>query len=179
MFATPNIALIALGTSFFLAITLATRLHFKSVSMSAGMMAISFLSACGICNFCWQVFEAVNYSAVSAVLICTAWLLFISAILATRSKNLKLAFDHHGTPQEIVTSGPFRYLRHPFYTSYVIFWAGCALAALNTAGFIFPGLLLAFYIRAARSEEQFLEKSDLSAQYQDYKSQLSWPWSRP
>lgn len=49
----------------------------------------------------------------------------------TRSHNQRrpgIAFTH-GAPEALVTSGAYQVARHPFYLSYLLFWAGVAVVA--------------------------------------------------
>src|SRR6476620_6047356 len=57
-----------------------------------------------------------------------AAVLFRAALCATRNKSLSVAFSRTTAPA-LVQSGPYRYIRHPLYTSYVIFWISCAFAS--------------------------------------------------
>src|SRR4051794_39887303 len=59
---------------------------------------------------------------VSSIGLCLlALALFASACRATRGRPLPLAFDP-APAARIVTNGPYRYVRHPFYISYSITW---------------------------------------------------------
>lgn len=60
------------------------------------------------------------------------------------------------TPREIVTVGPYRYVRHPIYASNLILLAGMTIA--GGSGWMAANWLslLAFYIFIARAEEQEL-----------------------
>src|SRR5690242_14840909 len=62
-----------------------------------------------------------------ALQLASTWL-FWSAIAAPPAARLLLAFDP-GPPEGLVRHGPYRIVRHPFYTSYVLFWLGWSLAA--------------------------------------------------
>jgi protein-S-isoprenylcysteine O-methyltransferase Ste14 len=54
---------------------------------------------------------------------------------------------------ELVTDGPYRYVRHPIYTGLLLGVAGTSLA-LNLAGLIVCALLAGYFTYAARVEER-------------------------
>jgi protein-S-isoprenylcysteine O-methyltransferase Ste14 len=93
--------------------------------------------------------------------------LFWRAVRVTRGK---LAACGQGcVSPEVVTSGPYRYIRHPFYASYNLAWL---------AGFVATGwwplaivtiVMAALYERFAREEESGLSASALGGQYGEYR----------
>ncbi|SMB77749.1 Protein-S-isoprenylcysteine O-methyltransferase Ste14 [Deinococcus hopiensis KR-140] len=95
--------------------------------------------------------------------------LFTSAMRTLRARQLTLAFSTD-TPNTLIANGPYRVIRHPFYTSYLIAW---------TAGFVAtsqPWLLLTvlamgtLYVFAARQEEAKFRDSPLATAYEAYAS---------
>jgi protein-S-isoprenylcysteine O-methyltransferase Ste14 len=84
--------------------------------------------------------------------------LFASACRATRAQPLPLAFDP-ARAARIVTEGPYRYVRHPFYISYSLTWLAGALATSWWPAWLMAGLMLCAYACAAASEEQALLRS--------------------
>src|SRR4051794_3354446 len=87
-----------------------------------------------------------------------ALVLFASACRATRGQPLPLAFDPARTAR-IVTNGPYRYVRHPFYISYSITCLAGALATSWWPAWLTAGLMLCAYAWAAASEERDLLRS--------------------
>ena len=76
--------------------------------------------------------------------------------------------DEADRPAEIVTWGPYRWVRHPFYTAFLValgagFLAGPHLLTLGTLVYGLVGLTL-----TARREEQHLGSSQLGETYTDY-----------
>lgn len=97
-----------------------------------------------------------------------AALLFRWGLRSIARKNLGLAFSGI-VPPEVVQHGPYRYVRHPLYTAYSIFWLTCAFL---TASFVVGALALSivvFYALAARSEERDILRSSLGPAYCDYR----------
>ena len=86
--------------------------------------------------------------------------LFWWAALHTRYLRLGIAFaPDRGIP--IQTRGPYRWVRHPFYVSYMLFWVAGALACGQPALLITLLVMCLFYFPAIRKEEsELLARSD-------------------
>jgi protein-S-isoprenylcysteine O-methyltransferase Ste14 len=70
--------------------------------------------------------------------------------------------------QELVTEGPYRYIRHPMYTGFFTLGIGFFLLAANwMVGIIYTGTLLVMYLaRVSREEEMMLDRfGDTYRQY--------------
>ena len=94
-------------------------------------------------------------------------MLFRAALGATRNKSLSVAFSRTTAPA-LVQSGPYRYVRHPLYTSYVIFWISCALVSGTSLVAILVTAIVVLYVVAARMEEQDIMGSELGPAYRTY-----------
>ena len=72
-------------------------------------------------------------------------------------------------PESIVQAGPYRYIRHPFYSSYLI--ANLALlAAFPVIWTLLAAIVnFAFFIHGARTEERNLSDGPLGPAYAEYK----------
>ena len=97
-----------------------------------------------------------------------AWLFFL-AVRANRARRLSVAFTTD-VPEHLVSSGPYRYIRHPFYTSYCLTWLASAVVAHSV-------LLLASFVCmtrlsrwAARFEERKFSESGLASVYRRYRA---------
>ncbi len=149
--------------------------HFRSTGkMPPGMRLISLLSLAGFSLFTarlvMQPQGAVPASqTIAALLLFTASLaLFGWTIRATRQTPPTLAFDTD-QPDFLLKHGPYRYVRHPFYLSYMLFWVGTAAASSALLAWATPMLMLALYQHAASREEQKFAASGLSAAYTAYR----------
>jgi len=60
--------------------------------------------------------------------------------------------------QKVISSGPYRYVRHPMYAGFVLYVIGTALMLGSWVGFTFGLLLIAAVARRAIFEEQTLER---------------------
>ena len=100
---------------------------------------------------------------------------FWSAVKASRQARLRYAFDN-ALPSSVVTAGPYKYIRHPFYTAYMAFWFAWAIAVWSIWALVPAATMAALYLIAARFEEKLLSSSGLSSAYVQYKSQTGMFW---
>lgn len=107
--------------------------------------------------------------AVAALLYVSALTLFWWAIRSNRARPLSAAFSTD-TPQHVMQRGPYGFIRHPFYCSYLMTW-GAGVVATGRL-WLLPTFLvmLAIYWRAASLEEAKFARSPLAVAYQDYRS---------
>lgn len=82
------------------------------------------------------------------------------------AKQLDFAFsDNVG---KIVTTGPFAYVRHPFYLSYILVWLGSSILFNSIFLWITLIYLTTLYFTSAKIEEEVYLKSEYSREYRDY-----------
>ena len=107
---------------------------------------------------------------VAVALYGTALALFWWAIATHRQNRLSAVFSSD-LPTELVDRGPYRYVRHPFYSSYLLTW----LAGVPASGMLWLlgtfVVMFAIYLKAARMEEDKFRRSNLAAAYDAYRSQ--------
>ena len=91
--------------------------------------------------------------------------LFWCAVPQAASAKLNIAFTDT-RPAILLTNGPYAYVRHPFYASYLLYWA--AGAAMST--WLWPSVLImgSFYAMAIVQEENSFRHSPLAATYTAY-----------
>jgi protein-S-isoprenylcysteine O-methyltransferase Ste14 len=72
-------------------------------------------------------------------------------------------------PTSLTTAGPYRLVRHPIYTAYLLAW--CAGAAIAAQPWLLVGVLCMglFYLSAALQEEKSFLVSALAAPYLEYR----------
>jgi len=73
------------------------------------------------------------------------------------------------TPQFIWTSGPYAYIRNPFYASYLLSYIGAALMFPGLTAFAVVAAMIAYFVSAARFEERKFASSPLAAEYAAYR----------
>jgi len=73
------------------------------------------------------------------------------------------------TPQFLWTSGPYAYIRNPFYSSYMLSYFAAAIMFPGVVSFaVVVGMIFYFYA-AARHEERKFGRSQLATEYDAYR----------
>lgn len=82
------------------------------------------------------------------------------------------------TPQFIWTSGPYKYIRNPFYASYLLSYIGAAMMFPGVAAFAVVAAMILYFASAARFEERKFASSPLAAEYEAYRRRTGRfiPW---
>jgi protein-S-isoprenylcysteine O-methyltransferase Ste14 len=153
--------------------------HFVSRTMPQGTRVISVAVAITTVFYILLVFSAEQplWTQVAGfVLQLAAGVLFFAAIAASREARLEYVFTSE-KPRGLVESGPYRHIRHPFYTSYIVFWSGWALATWSLYSLVPLAIFVVAYVIAARNEEQKFAETPMAASYAAYKQRagLFWP----
>jgi protein-S-isoprenylcysteine O-methyltransferase Ste14 len=110
--------------------------------------------------------EASVWAGVSLYLL--AHVLFWWSLLVHGAKRPAFAFAAV-PPASLTQSGPYRLIRHPIYTSYVIVWLAGVVAAGQPWLLLTVGWMSWFYFQAARQEEQSFAGSAFADEYQAYR----------
>ncbi|MCB5945402.1 isoprenylcysteine carboxylmethyltransferase family protein [Acidocella sp. KAb 2-4] len=168
------------ATLCFAAFSWGVRGHFRSTgAMPLGMKITSLLSLALFGGFLWHLAHGLGAAWFVSIVLFTASLgVFATAILASRRTPPTLAYDTDA-PNFLLKHGPYRYVRHPFYLAYVLFWFGTALAVHSLAGWLAPVVMTALYVDAASREERKFATSDLAASYAAYRARAGMFWPRP
>lgn len=101
-----------------------------------------------------------------------------AAVRATTNSKLSLAFSGD-VPTNLNRSGPYRFIRHPFYTSYSLTWLAAAVASSHPAAFVALFIMAAFYLSAARQEERKFQSSSLAESYRQYRKSTGMFFPHP
>jgi protein-S-isoprenylcysteine O-methyltransferase Ste14 len=175
-----DILLTALGLVTVGSYAVMGRGHFKSRSMPLGANLISLaalLSLAIYLGLLWSS-EAPLLAQLAGLIIGALGLwLFYRTIAASRDRGLHFAFDPDN-PVSLVTTGPYRVVRHPFYTSYLIFWVAMTVGAWSIWGIVVLGLLTAMYSFAARTEEAKFAATPMAADYTEYRKRAGMFWPK-
>ncbi len=158
------------GTACFASFSWGVKKHFRSTGkMPAGMQLISLLSFAGYLSFLVRLMlqPVIGGAIASLGLFLLSLALFNWTISATKRTPPTLAFDTD-KPVFLLLHGPYQYVRHPFYLSYMLFWTGTALAFSSTLGWLTPLVMLLVYQHAAQREEHKFAQSDFAADYAKY-----------
>jgi len=141
---------------------------------SSGTMGVRFLLLGGIMlgfmfagRIPMQVFRihTTEFEAAGA-LFCIIGLLFATWARIVLGRNWGMPMTLHDDPQ-LITSGPYQYVRHPIYTGLIAMWIGTALVFPPT---VIPGTAIIVYsIVSALREERDMEQRFPDA-YPEYKT---------
>lgn len=84
-----------------------------------------------------------------------------------RDHRLTFAYTRD-TPTFLIDAGPYRYVRHPFYTAYTMCYLGAPIALL--AWWLLPTAIFMFFVyrQSAVMEERKFAGSELQAAYSAY-----------
>lgn len=150
--------------------------HFSSPQMPSGAKVISLAVIATAAAFTWLIWT--RQPPVAVVLVGLALqiasnALFWWAIAASKRARLRFAFDPEG-PRGLVTEGPYAHVRHPFYTSYLMFWSGWAIATGAVLSALPVVLFGVIYVMAARAEERLFLGSDMAGDYARYRGRTGF-----
>lgn len=165
--------LLILGFSaVLLAFQLALGGHFRHSGPLAPQMRLLVVLCLGV----WMGAVVVLYRrgapplaelAPAVILLCLAALLFAVTKATTPPRILPAAFAPE-SPVSLIEGGPYRFIRHPFYVAYALYWIGLAFAAPHPG--VIAGVLgiLGAYVFLARREERRLLQGPLGPGYREY-----------
>src|SRR5205823_5628069 len=94
--------------------------------------------------------------------------LFVWAVRTVRRTPLTYVFSGD-RPTFLITGGPFRLLRNPFYTSYLLAYAYAVVASGNPWLLGVLGWMAAVYVAAALKEERKFQAGPLRDEYLLYR----------
>jgi protein-S-isoprenylcysteine O-methyltransferase Ste14 len=164
---------LAAGFVCFAAFSWGAKSHFRQTGrIPPGTYLISVLTVTGFLWFAWRVVIQRPSSAWEAALalFILSLTLFAWTVNATRRTPPTLAFDID-EPSFLLKHGPYQYVRHPFYASYLLFWTATALATPGLLPWLAPLVMLLVYWNAARREERKFASSSLASAYQRYRAE--------
>ncbi len=136
---------------------------------ASGAWVISLVSWMVFVLFVWRLgVEPLSRAwMLSPVLFAASMAGWAWAVRHTKATPPTLAFTGDA-PRTLFDGGPYRWVRHPFYTSYMLFWVGTALATDDAIGWPVMALIGALYWVAARYEEGKFIRSGLADDYRAY-----------
>lgn len=105
----------------------------------------------------WTRHEIYLWSALGVALQSISVFLFGWCIGTSGRRNLSLAFGDSRSTQ-LLTDGPYSVVRHPFYTSYIVFWIGGIAVACSVFTIAMALVMIVIYFYAARREDEVLAK---------------------
>lgn len=109
-----------------------------------------------------------DVAEVIAVTLCLGSIGLISLTLGTHRRKLALWHQHNDAPEEIVTYGAYRYVRHPFYAAFIMTLFASFVLCLS----VWSALLLVYGVfglnMTAAREEARLRESAFGELYRAY-----------
>ena len=93
--------------------------------------------------------------------------LFWATIQVTKKRPLTVIFSTD-EPAFLFEHGPYRYIRHPYYTSYLLTYLASAMLSSSPLPSICCCTAFCLYLYGARGEEKKFLSSGLATQYQLY-----------
>ncbi|MEM8540060.1 MAG: isoprenylcysteine carboxylmethyltransferase family protein [Pseudomonadota bacterium] len=148
------------------------KFHFESGALEAGAKLISIMVITGAIVFTaltWALAQPPTIQFLGCLLQGLSLVLFWVTIRETRNAQLLAAFTDKN-PGSLVTSGPYRFVRHPFYSSYLLFWFGWAVATANIWSLVLFAIMCVIYWRAAEQEEDKFKNTSMAEEYASFKA---------
>jgi protein-S-isoprenylcysteine O-methyltransferase Ste14 len=154
--------------------------HFVGEKTPGAVHVINALSVTASAVFLFAVWktDVPNWRrAVGFLLHLSAISLFVSAILATRQNRPALAFAGK-RPNHVFSWGPYAYIRHPFYTAYLLFWLGCVVATSSFVMVVLFVSLATIYTLAALGEERNFLRSSMRDEFEAFRNTTGFFWPK-
>lgn len=121
-----------------------------------------------------SIHEMVNAAPMSTVPLVTLLIIEVTCGLIywwaapiARKASLTLAFSHD-QPKELIKSGPYRLVRHPFYFSYLLNYFSIAILVRGPWTLLMAVFMTVIYGSAARHEERKFLSGPLGEAYREY-----------
>jgi len=147
------------------------RFSFFKVNSGAPRLTV-FLYDCAVTiQIITTLYFVISVTNIAFLFIYFSIFLYIIALIIfwwaiVTAKSLDFAFSNK--VGNIITTGPFRFFRHPFYVSYILVWLSSTLLFKSPILWITLLYLIAFYILSARKEEKVILQSEYSTEYEKY-----------
>lgn len=139
-----------------------------------------------ITRFCGLFFGVLHFALIASqgviqpllallatILYVASLFLFWWSVYTNRAKPLSALFSPD-LPMHFVSRGPYAWIRHPFYTSYLLTWlAGVAATGHLWLSFTVLVMITIYYKAAVLEEKKFFQTS-LASLYEAYKSRTGF-----
>ena len=94
---------------------------------------------------------------------------FLSAIEAARRTRLQRSFIDEPLPDRLITDGPFRWVRHPFFAGYILGALAAPVAIESVVLWLLGSLMVGITVSAAIREERVWLASPMGDKYREYR----------
>ncbi len=150
----------------------AMRNHFNMPGeVPNGTRIISFLVIASAALFgflTWTLQQPAFAQIIGLAVLLASYGLYWLTIGESSEAKLLSAFDEKN-PHGLLKTGPYGYVRHPFYTSYLLLWGGWAIACWNIWAIVPVVGMAATYWAASRDEEGKFSTTAMADDYAEYK----------
>jgi protein-S-isoprenylcysteine O-methyltransferase Ste14 len=109
------------------------------------------------------------FVVVAVIMYTLSVLLYLAAIESARRTRLQRSFIDHPLPDRLITDGPYRWVRHPFGTGYLLGALAPAIAIDDVRMLIVALPLVAATVSAAVREERVWLASARGDEYREYR----------
>lgn len=135
---------------------------FQDVSVLIGLTHAIGLLVLNSATDLWAMVGIGMYSVALA--------LFLSAIEAARRTPITRTFVYEPRCDTILSTGPYRIIRHPIYVAYSLAWLAAPVATQNWALGLTAAFMIGCYIFSAHEEERLLATGTHAAEYEQYRA---------
>ncbi|HDN79166.1 MAG TPA: hypothetical protein ENG33_01715 [Chloroflexi bacterium] len=124
----------------------------KSLRMRRRTFAAFFLGLIPISVFVHypvikgMVGNAIHTAGILVTVLALAFAFYVHSLFPSKH-------DNPGDFDRLLTDGPYRYVRHPFYAAFIVMGFGIALFLVSVPGLIFNVLLIPAWVKLAELEE--------------------------
>ena len=105
-------------------------------------------------------------SLITIALVSSALAIFWWAVKTNSVEQLEFAYTST-TEKQLIKTGPFAWVRHPFYLAYLMTWSGYTLYVQSKGSVMIMLTMFFLFIHAAIIEERELLESQDYGEYQD------------
>ena len=137
--------------------------------LQVAVAQVSFLS--GLFGTIWlgirMPVPIANAAGGAALMVC-ALLLFEWARHSVRDRGFRIAWSGE-VPEGLCEQGPYRFVRHPLYASYIVAFAAQLVALPSWWTLVIFAFNAGLFIHAAFDDERSMARSELAADYAAYR----------
>jgi protein-S-isoprenylcysteine O-methyltransferase Ste14 len=164
--------LMALAFVHFLYAAMRTFVLPDALDGASQLSQLSFLSgaAVALAN-ATAVRVAVGNAIAAAALMLVSVVLYEWARSTIRGRKFHIIYSDR-VPEALCADGPYRYIRHPLYTSYIVAFVAVFVVRPTLLAAIVLVLNLVFFTYGAVRDERAIEASSLAADYVAYKARV-------
>jgi len=111
---------------------------------------------------------AVVNGVIALALVVASLFLYEWARRTVRGRGFFVIYSDN-VPESVCESGPYAYVRHPLYLSYIIGFSATLVAFPNVFAAIGWALAVAWFVYGAQHDERALRESALASDYAEYR----------